>query len=303
MSARIAKYPPIAGAGMDFHLVPPGSFPPPPPAPPNPSPMPSYPWAVIISSQVSGFALTGKWAWHRVTVEGIGNILWGHNWGPGQMHIPFPPVVFSPNMPLRVLASQTKYWLPSFSVREPVDGSAPGGDAPVAVSTPAWVTSTQNCQDAFGGWPYFLPSTFCFQLVSTKNVAFTLGDLFAGVIGMVGDAVAAVVGRALGGPNCNVQAIAGALSGAFLGQLLGRLPSQGQEADSAINALMNGAAMGGLGDNAGGGHGNAAGAIGGAFVSFLAGQVSNAVGSGPTYRRGIDGPVIDSSTGQELSGS
>ena len=169
------------------------------------------------------------------------------------------------------------------------------------------MTSTQNCQDAFGGvsggWPYFLPSTFCFQLVSTKNVAFTISDLFAGVIGMVGDAGAAVVGRALGGSNSNVQAIAGALSGAFIGHILARLPSQGEPTDSAITALMNGAAMVGLGEDAGGGPRNAAGAIGGAAVSFLVRQASNAVGSGPTYRRGIDGPVIDSSTGQELSGS
>lgn len=299
MTARIAKYPPIAGVGIDFHSVAPPSIPPPPPAPPNPVPIPSHPWFVTINSQISGFALTGKWSWQRVTTEGIGNILWGHNWGPGQTHIPFPPIVASPSILLRILASSTKYWLPSFSVREPVDGSAPGGDTPVAVSTPAWVISTQNCQDV-SGWPFVAPTTFCFQLVSTKHVAFTLGDLGAGAIGMAGDALTAVIGRAIGGPNSNVQAIAGALSGALINHVLSRLPPQGQPADTILGALMNAAAMTGLGEGGGGGAGNAISALVTPAVSYLAGQASDASGSGSTYRRGVDGPTIDSRTGQEI---
>ncbi len=299
---RIAKYPPICGIGADFHSVAPTSGPATNPV--NPALIPTYLWFAVITNPISGFALTGKWSWQRVTVEGIGNILWGHDWGPGQLHIPLPPISVTPSIPLRFLASSTKYWLPSFSVREPVDGSAPGGDTPVAVSTPAWVTFTQNCQDA-SGWPFVAPTSLCFQLVSTKHVAFTVGDFLAGAIGMAGDAIAAVAGRAIGGKLTEIQAIAGASSGALINHLLSRLPSLGEPADTIRSGLMNAAAMVGIGDGAGGGNRNAAAAFVAPLISlgasYCAGKASDANGSGPTYRRGLNGPIIDSETRQEVS--
>lgn len=298
MPARVAKYPPIVGVGMDYHSVAPPSVPPPPPAPPNPAIIPVYPWIVQVSTQIAGFALTGKWSWHRVTVEGVGNILWGHDWGMGQAHVPVPPVLASPSIVMRVLGSSTKYWLPTFSVREPVDGSVPGGDTPMAVSTPAWVTSTQNCQD-ISGWPFVAPTTFCFQMVSSKHVAFTFADLGAGAIGMAGDAVGALVGRAIGGAPKMQDVIAGAAAGALIGQLMARLPPP-PGGTSLWQGLLGGAAMLGLGD-AGGGTGNAVAALVAPFISQGAGSASNRVASGPTYQRGLDGPTVDSRTGRPVS--
>ncbi|PIE66985.1 MAG: hypothetical protein CSA23_06245 [Deltaproteobacteria bacterium] len=113
---------------------------------------------------------------------------------------------------------------------------------------------------------------------------------------MAGDAIAAVAGRAIGGELTNIQAIAGALSGALINHLLSRLPSLGQPADTIRSGLMNAAAMGGLGDDAGGGNWNAAAAFVAPLISlgasYLAGKASDATGSGPTYRRGLNGPII-----------
>jgi hypothetical protein len=256
--------------------------------------IPVYMWIVAISSQIGGFALTGKWSWHKVTVEGVGNILWGHDWGMLQPHIPVPPVVASPSIATCLVGSSTKYWLPSFSVREPMDGSAPGGDTPMAVSTPAFMVPTQNCQD-ISGWPFVLPSTISFQNVSTKNVGFTLADLGAGAIGMAGDSVTALTGRALGGSPSTGNIIAGALSGAAVNQIVGRLGTSGFESD-ALKALLGGAATLGLG----GSGGRVLASASSPLISYGAGQASNAVASGPTYRRGIDGPLIDSRTGREI---
>jgi hypothetical protein len=179
-----------------------------------------------------------------------------------------------------------------------MDGSAPGGDTPVAVSTPAFMVPTQNCQD-ISSWPFVLPSTISFQNVSTKNVGFTAGDLLAGGIGMAGDAVTALTSRAIGGSPSSGEIIAGALSGAAVNQIVGRLGTSGFGGD-LLKGLLGGAAMIGLGEGAGGGGGNALAALLSPLISYGAGQASNAAGSGPTYRRGIDGPLIDSRTGREI---
>lgn len=202
MPARVAKYPPIRGVGSDVHSVLPPSVPPPPPAPPNPSMIPSYTWIVSVTNPATGFALSGKWSWKRVTTEGVGNILMGHDWGMGQPHVPVPPVVASACMALRTLQSSVKYFLPSTPNKEPQDGSPPGVPGPegsVAVSTPAFVVSTQDCQD-IAGWGFAAPTSVCFQLVSTREVGFTLGDLVNGAISMAFDSAAALAGRAIGGP-------------------------------------------------------------------------------------------------------
>ncbi len=234
--ARIAKYPPIAGVGIDVHSVLPPSIPPPPPAPPNPAPIPATGWFVTISSQIAGFALTGKWSWYRVTTEGIGNILAGHDWGMGQVHIPFPPIVASPSIAIRTLASSTKYFLPSSTNKDPKDGSSRGGPGSVAVSTPAWCVTTQDCQD-IGGWPFVAPTSLCFQLVSTREVGFTWGDLANGLIGMAFDAAAALICRGIsgaGGPPPETfkaalkAAIPGAAINAFVNQATSLLPPDAQ---------------------------------------------------------------------------
>lgn len=220
MPARIAKYPPVSGLGNDFHSVMPPSAP---PAPPNPAPIPSYPWLATASNPAPGFLITGKWSWHRVTTEGVGNTLAGHDWGFGQGHFPVPPLT-TPSLALRMLGSQVKYWLPSSPNTEPQDGSPPGiqgKGGPVAVSTPAFVTSTQDCQD-ISGWGFCAPTSFCFQQVSAREVGFTLGDLVAGLISMAADSAAALLSRAIGGPaGTSAEEVAKQLDDAIVGVVVG----------------------------------------------------------------------------------
>lgn len=214
MPARIAKFPPIVGGGFDTHAVL-TSIPPPPPAPPTPI-LPAHAWAVNLVNPAPGIAISGKWSWHRVTTEGIGNIHHGHDWGMLQPHTPFPPVVATPSIAVRNLGSAAKYWLPSSPNKEPQDGSTPGGENSVAVSTPAFVTSTQDCMD-ISGCGFVAPTSFSFQLVSSREVGFTLGDLAAGAIGMVTDAAVAVVGSALGGGGSAADQLSSAIVGAAMG--------------------------------------------------------------------------------------
>ena len=269
--ARIAKYPPLSGFSFDYHSVLPPSVPPPPPAPPNPVLIPSHVWVVTIINQIGGFALTGKWSWSSTTTEGIGNILFGHDWGTLQPHIPMPPVLVTPSIPVRLVGSATKYWLPSFSVQEPQDGSARGGPGAVAVSTPVWLIPTQNCQD-IAGWPFFLPLSFSFQMVSTRWVAFTVADLFAGVIAVAADSVAALISRRLGGAPSNPlnAAIAGALTGPFLDHVTAFLPPDVQ---GPAKIMLAGAFAIGLGSSSA----DVVGAMMGPASGYGAGQAANAM--------------------------
>lgn len=216
--ARISKYPPLAGVALDLHPVMPPSVPPPPPAPPNPAKIPVHGWVVPITNQLAGLGLTGKWSLASVMTEGLGDILHTHDWGPGQAHIPLPPIVASPSLALLILGSSTKYWLPAFSVQQKQDGTFPGGAKPIAVSTPAFFVCTQNCQVYFPN-----PGAVCFQLVSTRWCAFTLADLAAGAIGVVSDA------------------ITGAISGKFGNMIPG--DSLGREVANAVLGHAIGAAV------------------------------------------------------------
>lgn len=255
MPARIAKYPPIAGTGIDVHMVLPPSMPPVPPSPVNPAPIPSMPWIVAITSPLSGFVLTGKWSWYKVTTEGVGNVLFGHDWGFAQGHIPWPPVTASASMALRTLSSQTKYWLPSTSNQEPQDGSASGGPSPVAVSTPAFMVPTQNCQD-ISSWPFCAPTSISFQLVSTREVGFTWGDLLCGAINMASDSVCALIGRAIGGPpdipvpwkEVLQDAVKGVAVNVFVTHVVGLLPAESQ---NFAKILVSGSFTAGIGGNGG----------------------------------------------------
>lgn len=234
--ARIAKFPPIQGVGNDMHMVMNPSLPPVPPSPVNPVPIPVYSWIATIGVPAAGLALTGKWSWHRVTTEGIGNLLAGHDWGMGQFHVPLPPVTATPSIAIRTIGSSTKYFLPSSPNKDPQDGSARGGPGSVAVSTPAWCVPTQDCQDR-SGWPFFLPTSVCFQLVSTREVGFTLGDLVNGLIGMAFDSAASLICRGISGPGgpppetfraALAAAIPGAAVNAFVDQVTGLLPPDAQ---------------------------------------------------------------------------
>lgn len=270
MPARIAKFPPIRGVGSDVHAMLPPSGP-----PPNPAMIPSYAWVVQVTTPAAGFLLSGKWSWHRVTTEGIGNVLMGHDWGMGQPHLPVPPLT-SPTIALRTLQSSVKYWLPSTPNKEPQDGSPPGVPGPegsVAVSTPAFVVTTQDCMDV-AGWGFVAPMSVCFQLVSTREVGFTLGDLVNGAINMAYDGVAAAASSAFGGPPGNAaeelqSAIVGAAVNASFTALLSIVPPD--QRGVAKIFLAPASALGG-----GQGASGAASACSSAALGWAAGQVGGA---------------------------
>lgn len=212
MGARISKFMPITGLSLDPHKALPPIVPP--PAPPLPA-IPMHPWIATACNPASGHFLTGKWSLASVQTEGMGDIIHTYDWGPGQIHIPLPPVVLSPTMALLILTSSTKYWLPAFSVQEQQDGVFPGGAKPIAVSTPAYFVCTQNCAEP-------IPSLagVCFQLVSTRWCAFTVGDLIAGAIGVVTDAVVGAISNKITGGNSMIpgDALGAAVANAALSQ-------------------------------------------------------------------------------------
>lgn len=187
---RITKYPQLRGIGLDLHTVLPGSMPPPPPAPPNPAPIPWHRWLVLINTY-SGALLMGKFTLTNCRTEFIFDTLVGHDWGPGQVHIPLPPVVMAPNMPLLILTSSHKYFLPAYSVQETPQGGAlsriGAGATPVAVSSPACCILVQDC------WDLVAPSGLVFNLSTTRWVGCGWSDLLAGLVLMAGDALAAFV--------------------------------------------------------------------------------------------------------------
>lgn len=213
MSGRIGKFPPIQGLAMDVHSVMPPSMPPVPPSPVNPVVIPSAPWIHQIVTPISGFFYTGKYTSTSVATEGMGDMIWQHDWGPLQPHYPMPPVLSSPGMIALPLASQAKFFLPAFSVKEPVNGAVAGGATPVAIVLPIYMMQVQTCQD-IAGWGFVAPTGISFELVSARWVGFTLGDLLAGMIGMAGDALSNLalsgLGNLVGLPSNLVGGIAGA---------------------------------------------------------------------------------------------
>ena len=116
MCARISKFLPITGLSLDVHKAEPPIVPP--PAPPLP-PIPMHPWVVPAGNHASGQFLTGKWSQVSVQTEGMGDIIHTYDWGPGQPHIPFPPILASPSLLVLLLTSSKKYFLPAFSVQDP----------------------------------------------------------------------------------------------------------------------------------------------------------------------------------------
>jgi hypothetical protein len=255
---------------MDIHSVIPPSIPPPPPAPPNPVPVPSAPWIHQIVTPISGYFYTGKYTSTRVATEGMGDMIWQHDWGPLQPHIPLPPILATPGMIALPLASQAKFFLPAFSVKEPVDGAVSGGETPVAIVLPIYMMQVQTCQD-IGGWGFVGPTGICFELVSARWVGFTFGDLLAGMIGMAGDALSNLclsgLGNAAGIPSNLAGGIAGAginaASGLF-GMWTGSMSSTGSQ--GAANAAAFAACPGfGIATSISWGAGLAANAVGDAW--------------------------------------
>ncbi len=269
---RISKYPPISALGVDVHQALPPSLPPPPPSPPNPAPIPANIYIVVNNCAMG--PIFGKWALPVACTEGMGDILWQYDWGPLQPHVATTPAFLTPTMALQLISSSTKYWLPSFSVQEPTEGGAiqsKGGGTPVAISTPAYLIPTQNCQDISGLGFVGVTSISC-QLVSTRWVGFNLGDFIAGYIGMIGDAAAAFVGSYFGG-KVFPSSLRGNVAGAFMGLGISAL---GSLTGNPLLQSFVGAGGLGAGGNRGGG---VAGAAFAPVISWLTGLAGTEVGN------------------------
>ncbi|HVP47638.1 MAG TPA: hypothetical protein VMT32_13680 [Bryobacteraceae bacterium] len=287
---RISKYPPIFGIGCDFHNAIPPNWVAPPPAPPSPTPSPANKWLVIIGTPWSAM-LTGKWTMPSVATEGMGDILWQYDWGPLQFHFPIGPVFLSPLGTLVLtLGSSIKYWLPSFAVQEKLEGGAiammAGGKVAVAITTPAWMIITQDCQD-IGGKAFVAPTSICFQAPSTRWVGFSFGDFMAGLIGMAADALLSFVisrlgGKLLPGTLADNQ-LFGGLAGNLFNLLAGLLGGT-----AGMGPFVGGLGVGGAGAVVGFGELGGAGVIAGGWAvagigaavagAWVLGQVANAVG-------------------------
>jgi hypothetical protein len=261
-----------------------------------------HPWIAVKSLHASGQFLTGKWSLASVQTEGMGDIIHTHDWGPGQVHIPLPPVVLSPTMALLLLTSSTKYWLPAFSVQEQQDGVFSGGAKPIAVSTPAYFIITQHCAEP-------IPSLagVCFQLVSTRWCAFTVGDLMAGAIGVVTDAVVGVITNKVGSmiPGGSVgSAVANAVLGHALNYAVGAMDAAGGEGAPAgalgkfVRTMAGAAALGA-------GNSQVAASMLAPLVGDVAELGSNAVGEGYRERppSGTGGSGSSSPSGSSGSGA
>jgi hypothetical protein len=228
MTMRISKWPPLFGVGLDAHGKLPGAVPP----APAPAPLPTSPWAVIIGVHALDQILTGKWSLQSNLTEGMGDVLWGNDWGPGQVHVPITPHYVTPSLITTLLGSTTKYWLPSFAVKEKCDGAITGSETPVAVSLPCYMILTQQCHDHACAVSFVAPSSLSFQQVSTRWVGFCGGDFLAGLIGMAGDAIGAAIVSKFGGkliPGNWDNQLMGGLASTFMGfgsGLVGMIPTE-----------------------------------------------------------------------------
>jgi hypothetical protein len=154
----------------------------------------------MIVNPLMGRMVTGKWSEMSVSTEGMATILWQYDWGPLQPHKIIPmPVIKTPSTLLNFVGSSAKYYLPSFSVKQPQDGALSGGATPVAVCFPAYCIVMQTCADIATKSFYQPLPGICFQAMTTRWVGFSVGDAIAGLIGVVGDSLAALVLSHFGG--------------------------------------------------------------------------------------------------------
>ena len=277
MTMRISKFPPISGFGRDTHGVLPPSMPPVPPSPVNPALIPTFMWMAFLINHLSA-GIFGKYTQANVSTEGLGDILAGHDWGMGQLHLPQAPVTGSPSIALLTFSASHKYWMPSYAVQEsPVGGALAmvgGGSAgAVAVSTAAYMISLQDCIDVGGASTGLVaPLGVGFQVPSTRWVGFSWTDLAAGAISMAGDALSAVVGGAVGGKlACNLGPWGQAIVGAVFGT-----------ANNVVQGLLSGATEGQGGARAAAGIASLTLFITApAGIGILSGQAADAVGGGP----------------------
>ncbi len=259
MTFRIAKNIPLSGLGYDIHSA--MGIPPLPP-------LPVAPWMIMAVNPLSEQFLTGKFT-RLVTNEGMGSMLWRSDRKPLQPHVCVTgPYVATPTTALLPIASQAKFWLPAFSIKEVQEGALSGGKTPIAVCFPAYMMAVQSCQD-INGWGFVLPNTILFTLMSTRVVNVVMADFAAGMIGMLTDVVSNLIasgfGKGIGLPDSFAGGVAGALMNdaiTGMGLYSGTLNSDNGEQQGFTIAMV--------GLTSGLGVANA--------VSFLGGNWANSVG-------------------------
>ena len=243
MTFRIAKNPPLSGIGYDVH----SALPVPPPAP---APMPSAPWLITPVNPAMEQVLTGKFT-RVITSEAMGDLLWGSDRGPLQPHVCLAgPYAATPTTAILPIASQAKFWLPGFAVKEPQQGAIPGGASPVAVCFPAFMMFVQSCQD-ISGWGFVAPTSMLFVIPSVRWINVTMADFAAGLVAMGTDVVSNLIvsgfGNFIGLPSNVGGGVAGAMMNnavTGMGLITGAQSSDGAQNGAALLFAMTTSGLG-----------------------------------------------------------
>src|SRR5687767_6816482 len=118
MQMRIPKFPHVFHMGPNMHMA----------LPPPGAPLPPVPVALWMAfpTHAPGPFIFGKYTSAHVSSEGMWNTLFGHDWGPPGGHMCLFPATHTPTAStlLVTLGAGHKFWLPSYSVKEPAAGGA-----------------------------------------------------------------------------------------------------------------------------------------------------------------------------------
>ncbi len=202
----VVKHPIIWAFSTDGHQVQ-GGVPPLPTAPIFP--------AGVVHHIPGPHYVFGKWTDQGIVAEGMGECLWQHDWGLGQLHIGWPGA----HLGIIPLGSCLKLQLPASTNPERATGGAihGGSRAPVAAATSVGYILCQSCWDK-SGFPFVLPTGHHISSPSTVVVDVKLGDIFAAVFAIAADALATMAGgkfgSRFGGAGSAGASIASALLGA-----------------------------------------------------------------------------------------
>jgi hypothetical protein len=228
---RIPKFPHILHTGVNGHAALPPMIP--------LVPLPIATW-IVAPLHLPAPWVYGKFTHQHVETEFMFNTLFGHDWGPTQPHICVLPPTHTPT-PSTVtvtLGSGHKFWLPSYSVKEPASGgllAMIGGSATTAVAVcwPFGLILIQDCMD-LNGVGFVAPIGLNIALPTTHWVGFSGMDFLAGLASLAMDCVGAILLSKLS--NGRMFSKYGDVTKAFIGMGIGVIGSAAQGLASRFNA-------------------------------------------------------------------
>ena len=230
---RIPKFPHLFHMSPNMHMALP-----PPGAPLPPAPIAGW---FVIPTHVPGPLIYGKYTDQHVASEGMWNTLFGFDWGPPGGHVCLLPTTHipTPSALLVMLGAGHKFWLPSYSVKEPASGgllAMIGGSSTTAVAVcwPVGFIIIQDCQDK-NGLGFVAPVGFNASLPTTHWVGFSWStDFLAGLASLAMDCLGAILLSKLS--NGRWFSRYGDVTKAVIGLTIGVLGSAAQGALARANA-------------------------------------------------------------------